>query len=814
MSSSWILRTRQMSEAGKEILVREALASHMRSARDRQLVAELMKEKRPLEDIVSFFAAYYLTNYQDVRLKGVLAAEELPGEQKDQVTTESRRLLELEIRRLLGKKQREEFDVARLVSEFMIALCDDVDKPDSSNPQTVRQVAKLLQSHIGRIPKDSSGNHEIDFINEVTGWGSLWRDDVYTKASGLRESSLSLREELLKEHEPEIPETAVLLRCIAKVFGSTPHSNEKLSAENIADAKWEEIAQAVIQTFAKVGQGQQALKRAHQLRLEALDAIEGEFNTPTSLEDFENRLGDLMARRIAEEITLAPSDAYAVLGYLLGLNPNDIRTALRPKGIANPTDLIAGLGASPGGERVDAGGAQTGRGELEDVDRSLKALDKIEQTLEKSVKGVLRSKGLKSTELDKISIQLLAKDRNSLIGIEIQVVEQLKKLVRVPPPQEIVRLIKLREDVKRGALTSVGVSSGPQISHQLRQDETIRSLKLDVAWHLMIGLFTNLTRVVETYIRSKQDLLRIRALLKSIYEKTESELQFYREEILVDFATVRIHEIKRVYSEMGTTTLWTWFHARLSNEDMDSARSDLTTTASPVFEGVAGAPLKLEELEFDNYAIAFDVMNRFLRREGKVKLAKEEVAVVARLEEERIIDSKRKDLDVLTFVYTKSQTVFRAIGRAGPAGLKWSPADDMKCANLLSFYVRQHRGRPFCTVCGATPKEGSCPNHGSGNMNTSTDLDNLAVFIMEAISEVKIGLIGSFAERMPWDKARAIVQKEITVLKQRGKLSAKTNLKQLLPGEIEHIVAPALVSVVAQYFNESLEYAARRADLA
>jgi len=803
-----------MSEAGKEILLREALASHMRNTRDRQFVAELLKQRLPLEDIVCLFAAYYLTSYQDVRLRGHESFENVPGEQKDRVAAESRRLLELEIRGLLGNKQKEEMDVARLISEFIVEFCDEVVRPDSSNPQAGIEVTKLLQSYVKRIPNDYSPNHHIDFINGVTGWGSIWRDEIYEKASGLKESSLTLREELLKEREPEIPETAVLLRCITRLLGHTTYLQGPLSPGDIDNSKWEEIARAVTQNIAKSGQGLQALRKAHQIRLEALDAIEREFQTPTSLEEFENRVGDFLAKRIAEEIAANPNDAYFLLGHLLGLNPNDVKAALRPKGIASPTDLVSGFGALTAGAPEDVGRTPAEKGDLEDMDRSLKTLDKIEQTLEKSVKGMLRSRGLKSSELDKISLQLLTKERSSLIGIEIVVLEQLKKMVRVPPPQEIARLIKLREDVQKGALTSSGVSSGPQVSRQLKQDETIRSLKLDIVWHLMIGLFTNLTRVVEMYVRSKQDILRIKALLKSIYEKTESELQVYREEILFDFAIVRIQEIKCICPELDTLSLWAWFHARLSGEDMDSAKSEFTGSSSSVFEGVVKAPLRIAGLEFDNYAIAFDVMNRFLVREKRAKQAKEEVAVETKLEEQKMIETKRKELDVLTFIYTKAHTVFKATGRTGPKGLEWTSTDSSKCANLLSLYLRTNRGRAICTACGSMAKEGTCPNHGSELVNASSDLDNLAVFIMQGISEIKTGLIGPSAESMSWEKAKAVVQKETSLLKQKGKLDKKANLKLLLPGEIDYVVGPAMAAVVAQYFNESLQYAARRARLA
>ncbi|MHA2213698.1 MAG: hypothetical protein ACW992_11120, partial [Candidatus Thorarchaeota archaeon] len=67
---------------------------------------------------------------------------------------------------------------------------------------------------------------------------------------------------------------------------------------------------------------------------------------------------------------------------------------------------------------------------------------------------------------------------------------------------------------------------------------------------------------------------------------------------------------------------------------------------------------------------------------------------------------------------------------------------------------------------------------------------------------------------MSWEKARKIAQKAISDLKRRGKLTSKTNLKELLQGEINHIVGPEISKVIGKYFDESLQYAARRSGLA
>jgi hypothetical protein len=247
---------------------------------------------------------------------------------------------------------------------------------------------------------------------------------------------------------------------------------------------------------------------------------------------------------------------------------------------------------------------------------------------------------------------------------------------------------------------------------------------------------------------------------------------------------------------------------------MTAAKTELDGTPSPVFEGVIDTELVTDQLDFDNYAIAYDVMHRFLRTERRKKLAKEELVLEAKLEEQKVADSKKASLDVLTWIYTKSQTVFRAIGRVGVKGLEWNANDDSKCANLLSYYIRTSRDRKICSVCGETPSDNICTTHKATNMIPANDTENLAVFVMRSITDIKQGLIGSTAKPMTLTEARSIIDREIRALRRNGKITGKTNLKKLMPGDINYIIGPAIARIIRKYFNESLEYAARRVDFA
>ncbi|MBN2228892.1 MAG: hypothetical protein JW779_04790 [Candidatus Thorarchaeota archaeon] len=812
MASSWVLKTRQGSEAGKEILLREALVTHMRSTRDRQLFAEILSETQPLEDVFSFFASFYLHSYQGIRLLSASDSPELTGEGKDELGHEERRQLELEVRQLFGDKQREEVDIARITSELTLELCDRL-VDTTPSPEIFQTIIEIVKKYLGKIPSEYSPNHDIDLIIEITGWGKEWRNDLYMKASGLKESALSLREELLREHPSEVPETTVLKMGLERIYGRVEYAKSRLVTTQIPPRGWDEITKAISERFCKNGEELNGVKQAHRIRLEFLEAIDEEYDIPTTIEDYERRLGNVVIGPVADMLSNKSDFILDTLSHLLSIESDDLKAQLRRKGIDDMSIIGQGLKSLTEEEEEVQTGPQISKDEMEMLERSLKALEKLENTLERPVKGLLRSRGMRASELDKISINLFLKDHSSLVGIEIEVLEEMKKKMRVPPPEEMKRLIEIREQVKSGALSSLGISTAQDFSKQRIEEETIASIRLDIIWHFTTSIITNLTRVVESYIRSKQDLLRIKALLKSIYEDTDVTLQFLREEILIDLASMRIYEMKIVHPELDATGICTWMHARLSSKDMMAARKDLENTPSPAFEGIVDKPLEMDSLEYDNYAIAFDIMQRFLKKERLEKIAKEEYAFEVKQKEQVAISSKKESIDVLMYLHNKARTVFRAISRVGTKGLEWSPTDTTKCANLLAYYIKTNRGRKICSACGTVPKDNKCPQHGTSFIKDANDMENLSIFMMRSLYEIKDGLAAG-AEQMPWDKAKISIDREIGILKRKGKLTSKTNLKELLPGEINYIVGPAICEIVGKYFNESLVYAARRADIA
>ncbi|TFG12480.1 hypothetical protein EU537_09355 [Candidatus Thorarchaeota archaeon] len=812
MSSSWFFKTRQMSEAGKEFLLTQALATHMRSPRDRELVRESMAEEKPLEDIFSFFGAFYLYHYQGVRLLDITDQGEMTIEEQQALSVKEREMLELEIRQLLGNKQREELDVSKLVSEFFVSAIDDFSDSLQEHSKVVEPLINLLEKFLQKIPGEYSLNAVIDFLLEVTGWGEKWREEIYMKASGLKESSLSLRDELLRNHEEEVIESTLVKRAQDMLSINLQSIDENNWKDMLATQTKHTVAEAIIENRLNTRISLNGFRSGHKIRISLLEAFEAEIEMPTNLDSFEAQMAELASNLLVDSFAENPDEIFDALSVLTEMRTDEISEELASGGIRTGHNLMEGLSIKAPDEEEDSE-LNLSREELEEISRSLRRLEKIEETLEKPVKGMLRARGLRSSEIDKVSVETLTKNPSELIAIESQVIAELKKKLRLPTPEEISQLLELRAEYEDKNLDQIG-STAARMGQKLQYGETVEKLKYDLVWHSVISVLKNLARVIEIYIRSKHDLVRIKAILKSIYEESELELQFLREEILMDLASDRLLETKRVHPDLDASIIRSWYHARLQGIDLNTAISEVEKSPSPVFKDIIEKPLKTADLKIDNYAIAFDLMQRFLTKQRQEKVEREALMIEAKKREERLLESKKDDLDVMNYVSTKAYTAFRAIGRVGKRGLEWNSNDDTKLANLLSFYIRRNRGRTICSSCGEEVSEEYCPQHGSANIRNSNDIDNLSNFVRQAVSDIKEGLIGPKSESMTWDEARSLVKREISKLKQRGKITGKTDVNNLLPGEINYIVGPAIAEIIGQYFNDSLKYAARSADIA
>ncbi len=71
-------------------------------------------------------------------------------------------------------------------------------------------------------------------------------------------------------------------------------------------------------------------------------------------------------------------------------------------------------------------------------------LEELEEVLESRIKPTLMEKGADPSEIEKINIGFLVKDRDSIDSVELEVLTELERIIDLPPPKEMLRLLEAR----------------------------------------------------------------------------------------------------------------------------------------------------------------------------------------------------------------------------------------------------------------------------------------------------------------------------------------------------------------------------------
>ncbi|MFW9933569.1 MAG: SBBP repeat-containing protein, partial [Candidatus Thorarchaeota archaeon] len=78
------------------------------------------------------------------------------------------------------------------------------------------------------------------------------------------------------------------------------------------------------------------------------------------------------------------------------------------------------------------------------LEQDVTRLEEIEEVLESSVKLSLVNSGAEPADIQEITVDFLTKDRSSLDSVELEVLIELERLIDLPPPKEILRLLEAR----------------------------------------------------------------------------------------------------------------------------------------------------------------------------------------------------------------------------------------------------------------------------------------------------------------------------------------------------------------------------------
>ncbi len=803
MSMVNVIRTRQMREAGKELILIEALPIHIRSSRDRRnLVQFVGSEKFTLNDALLDFAAMYLYHFQGVRLFDISEAQ-LNAEEQQKKIEEEKELLRSEIRYLVNNYHIDEIKLAIDEIKILLDIIRVLKSTHAQNEQMAK-IEEILENYLTENANKYPGFLIVDLIGYITGWAKKYRSQLYQKASSLKETSLSLKQEMLRRHEEDVIEIYTFIEVFNRLKFEESMLQDPLTWDKFTNVK-DDILKSIVEHLERSQYSLDVLEGMYSIKLGIISKVAEYIDKEINFDNIDSLFSRVSRENLLHVFETLHDKTIDAIAALFDISKSEVMMDLRRSGISTASQLFETLkssGSAQGEVSIELDFVD----DLDVLQRDLRHLAKIRQSLEKKVKPRLLARGLRGDALMQIHIDFLLKPREKLFGIENQVLSELSKIVTIPPPDKLKDMLEIEKKVTE-SLNKLGFSSISELQSAMTSSKVGNKIVLDISYMAISDFLRHLSRVIEVYLKARKDLERVKSVIKWIFEDTISELQPAREEVLTDALNNTTYEFKVVLPYLSALDIASFIWARFSSQSIKSAKEDLMTTPSPVFSGVIDLPLAIDKLDYHNYAIGYDISHRYILQEFKRKTIREDLWLARAEEEKRRLEEKRKRVDILSWIDSRAISVFRA-GRRGVAGLEWTQRDTQKASNLLAYFLINRRGIKMCKECGKTITGDYCPIHGPASVVVANDYENLVYFMSRALTSIRTHL-SQKEQSVSMSEARTIVDRELSRLRQSGRLSSKTNIEELLPGEIEQIVGPAMASLIGKYFNESLNYIRR-----
>ncbi|MEM3466601.1 MAG: hypothetical protein QW566_09045 [Candidatus Jordarchaeales archaeon] len=126
---------------------------------------------------------------------------------------------------------------------------------------------------------------------------------------------------------------------------------------------------------------------------------------------------------------------------------------------------------------------------------------------------------------------------------------------------------------------------------------------------------------------------------------------------------------------------------------------------------------------------------------------------------------------------------------------------------MSKIFIGSEIGKTVCPYCARVVKGNSCPEHGYVEPITEGPLEALAKFyflslkIIEELTERKSRELG---KKIEFRDALSVVRSIFSELRVRGKISPKSTEKNVMEGDMDRYLIPAVAKEIAEAYMKAL----------
>lgn len=688
------IRRRKIAEEGSGSIFQTSklIISHFRRAADKKKIFELSEEENNLKNLLVASCAVHIYHYLGIHTMDTIESGNVSVSKVGSVEKMEKDHIYSEIISLVNDAIGHEIDLLydenMLLSKLLQFILDAEDKMNDKEIEAFRiDLEDKLTEMLQRYPYV----YFFDYVGSLLGYEDDIRDEIIEESSNLKILSQELEKELLEEGQTDqYIELSLLKRLKNRLMGEFEFSNKKELQMETLPIKMisNRILRFLFNGFPTSRRALEQNKAALEFERTFIERFKDSNETKTNYEVFEMEMFQLITDQIRGIVNEQTSnDMIYFLQFLMGKDFHDVVRMFQRFGVTDIPTFCDVL-------KIDT----------KKIFRILKMYGISKMDLRRIanpynsplIKAETALFKLKSShdEYKELTLEILCKKSDQHQEVLNTVADEVNL-----KGQKLVELYRKREIVQGKLLNNPEINSLNTLIFLAEQEEILKNLSREIYYTFFSRITRQISRLLETYIKTKEDISKFLLGLKRIKSAGLSDdwVKVKIEELMIKRLMERQRELSIIFeAETEPFIVNGFILARLVESTLQECEKALKEEPSAIYFGVKELTLPKNLISPVSYCLAFELLERFKEFKEKRTLHVESAAI----KEKKKISKKKtaireaQEKNTLNWIDRKVSSSIMRVSSKGinPTALYWSEKDNQTCTDNMKLHSELKKG--------------------------------------------------------------------------------------------------------------------------
>ncbi len=729
----------------KRFLTRNSIVNHFRRDEDRTKIMELLaKDQKHISDLLHAASVIHAFYYLGIHTRDTTELQNIAVDDTQKVEDMEKRELLLEINLLLGNSIRSELEIFLKAYRLGLKIAEILHGRKKNEEELFEQLREEVEEDLIKVLREYPNVYFYDYVGDLTGFSEKVEAEILRKGSEMRPIGQDIEVELASEYEDKYIE-------LSKMRLIQERLQEKFEFSSFKELEVEAIPLKMIITaimrrnvdyYPISERAIQAFIDANQVVLDLFDFLQTTEKQLTTIEELEGKIKTRIIEEIGKACSKGPNYFVYFMQNFWGKSFPETISILNMYGI---TDI--------------PGFAHIFPFSVEKIQKQMRLYSITELDLKQLANVTNNPIAVVQKELEECKQKKIKEGHSpaAIYAINLQTILEPASTAEKDMAEWVFRNTKISQEdlhkflkkaqiIKEKFLPSSSIANIDELILCLSKDEILENLAKDVYFSLIGDVCRQLGRVLEMYLKIKDDKSKYLMALKRIFETetiaTEDWVAVKLEEIIIERLIKRQKELQSILGAFHDPYLVNGFIlARLVDKSLKDSIQIFEKENSPIYGDAAAAKLPKEFLSPVSYVLGYDVLKRFENHERRRKMKVEEAFELKEEKQEKLKREMKEKQDISTFDWLerKISTSLMRVSSKGinPNQLYWTDKDTRMVADAVKHHSEMKNFK-VCPKCGLElANKEQCADGTPGRVASVADLfSNFYLFALKKIQSL------------------------------------------------------------------------------